>query len=94
MIKSRLAPIKEKGLTVPRLELEAAVLACRMKATIFEDVKLQVKVVFLLCDSKTDKLHKQWENQLGVFIARRVNEIRNSLKTEEWFYVPKNQQTT
>ena len=26
-----------------------------------------------------------------VFIAHRVNEIRNSSKTEEWFYLPRNQ---
>ena len=38
--KSRLAPMKEKQLIVPRVELEAAVLACRMKATILEEVKL------------------------------------------------------
>ena len=51
MSKSGFAPIKEKQLTIPRLALQAAVFAWRMKATILEEVKLQVKAVFLWCDS-------------------------------------------
>ena len=34
LLKSRLVPIKEKSLTVPRLELQAAALAIRLKNTI------------------------------------------------------------
>ena len=91
MSKPRLAPIKEKQLTVPRLELQEAVLACRMKATILEKVKLQVKSVFLWCDSKAviNYINNEKTN-FGVFIAHRVNKIRYSSKTEEWFYVPTN----
>ena len=79
MSKSRLAPIKEKLLTVPRLELQAAVLVCRMKATILEEVKLQVEAVFLWCDSKTmiNYINNEKTN-FGVFIAHRVNKIRDS----------------
>lgn len=39
MIKSRPAPVKEKQLAVLRLELQVAVLACLMKATILDEVK-------------------------------------------------------
>ena len=28
------------------------------------------------------------KTNFGVFIAHRVNKIRNSSKTEEWFYMP------
>ena len=91
MSKPRLAPIKEKQLTLPRLELQEAVLACRMKATILEEVKLQVKSVFLWCNSKAviNYINNEKTN-FGVFIAHRVNKIRNSSKTEEWFYLPTN----
>ena len=92
MSKSRLAPIKEKQLTVHKLELQTVVFACRMKATILEQVKLQVKGVFLWCNSKTVINYiNNGKTNFGVFISRRVNEIRNSSKTEGWCYVPTNQ---
>ena len=63
-----------------------------MKATILDEVKLQVKAVFLQCDSKTviNYLNNEKTN-FSVFIAHQVNEIRNSSKTEEKFYLPTSQ---
>ena len=52
MNKSRLAPIKEITLTMPKLELQAAVVACRMKNFILEEVKFGIKSVYFWCDSK------------------------------------------
>ena len=89
MCKSRLAPIKEKQLTLHRLQLQTAAFACRMKGTILEQEKLQVKGVFLWCNSKTVINYiNNGKTNFGVFISRRGNEIRNSSKTEGWFYVP------
>ena len=45
MSKSRLAQIKEKTLTVPKLELQAAVVACRMKNVILDEVRFRIKSV-------------------------------------------------
>ena len=42
MSKFRLAPIKEKTLTVPNLQLQAAVMACRMKNVILDEIKLGI----------------------------------------------------
>ena len=45
MSKSCLAPTKEKALRVPKLELQAAVVACRMKSVILDEIKLGIKSV-------------------------------------------------
>ena len=50
MSKTRLAPIKT--LTVPRLELQAAVTAVRLKSKILEEIDLQVDQTYLWSDSK------------------------------------------
>ena len=44
--KKRLVPIRNKTMTIPRLELEAAVSA-RLKITILSEPKLEVNQVFL-----------------------------------------------
>ena len=40
--KSRLAPIKEKSLTIPRLELQGTVLAIRLKNTISKQLDFPI----------------------------------------------------
>ena len=62
-----------------------------MKITTLKEVKLQVKAIFLVLFKNSDKLHKQWGIIFGVFAAQQVNEICNSSKTKEWFYVHRNQ---
>ncbi len=47
--KSRVAPLKE--LTIPRLELQAAVLASRLCKTIENEVRIQLKESILFTDS-------------------------------------------
>ena len=49
--KTRLAPIK--GLTVPRLELQAAVMASRLKSKIFEEIDLEIDETNFWSDSKS-----------------------------------------
>ena len=89
MSKSRLAPIKEKTLTVPKIELQAAVVACRMKNVILEKIQLGIKSLHFWCDSKTviNYLKNETTN-FGVYIAHRVNEIPRSSNIEDWYYIP------
>ena len=49
-------------------------------------------VIFSWRNSKTviNYINKEKTN-FGVFIAHGINEIRNSFKTKQWFYVPTNQ---
>ena len=50
MSKSRLAPMKEATITVPRLELQAAVLAVRLKLAILDQLEFPVSTVRLRSD--------------------------------------------
>ena len=44
--------MNERQLNVPRLELQAAVLGCRMKSAIVQKTKCKSKAVYLWKDSK------------------------------------------
>ena len=89
MSKSRLVPIKEKALTIPRLDIQSAVVTCRMKNAILE-VTFKVKSVCFWCDSKTVIYYlKNDTTNFGVYIALRVNEIRWNSRVKDWHYIPK-----
>ena len=53
MNKRRLAPIRNKTMTIPRLELQATVLTSRLKITIAEELKLNIDSVHLWSDPAT-----------------------------------------
>ena len=87
--KSRLAPVRNKTMTIPRLELQAAVLASRLKTTILSKPKLKVDQVFLWSDSSTVlKYIKNEKVNFGQYIMHRSNEIRNNSDPQDWRYVP------
>ena len=87
--KSRLAPVRNKTMTIPRLELQAAVLASRLKTIILSELKLKVKQVFLWSDSCTVlKYIKNEKVNFGQYIMHRSNEIRNNSNPQDWRYVP------
>ena len=87
--KSRLAPVRNKTMTIPRLELQAAVLASRLKTTILSELKLKVNQVFLWSDSSTVlKYIKNEKVNFGQYIMHRSNEIRNNSNPQDWRYVP------
>ncbi|KAI8422683.1 hypothetical protein MSG28_006454 [Choristoneura fumiferana] len=85
--KCRVAPVKP--LTVPRLELQAALLAARLADTIIREHKLSVLQRFFWSDSTT-VLH--WINNdaknYKTFVANRLGEIDEVTSSKEWRYVP------
>ena len=73
-------------MTIPRLQLKAAVLATRLKTTIVEEPKLDTDSVHLW--SATILECNQNENvNFRKFIMHRANEIRNSSNIQDWQFI-------
>ena len=81
--KSRVAPVNP--VTLPRLELSAALLLARLYTSVKQALEIQIKQTYLWSDS-TITLH--WINTephlLKTFVANRVEEIRNLTTSFEW----------
>ena len=41
--KSRLAPIRKSSMSIPKLELQAGVIAAPLKTTVMEEINLEIK---------------------------------------------------
>ena len=85
--KSRVAPLKE--LTIPRLELQAAVLATRLSKSIIANSRIQFQRVIFFIDSM---IVLAWIcSQARVykpFVSIRVSEIQDSTDPAQWRHVP------
>ena len=90
--KSRLAPIKEKSLTIPRLKLQAAVLAIRLKNTISKQLDFPIDEIRFWSDSYVVLNYvANKDTRFPVFVMNRLHEIRLHSTPEQWHYVPTSQ---
>ena len=83
--KARVAPMK--ALTIPKLELQASLLASRLRKEVQRALTSKVDKVFMWTDSTTVL---QWIHLIEtqqVFVANRVAEILELTRTDEWNYV-------
>ena len=83
--KARVAPMKT--LTVPKLELQAALLAARLREEICKALTVPVQNTFMWTDSTTVL---QWLNSLDkqpIFVANRVSEILEGTSVDQWHNV-------
>ena len=87
MSKSRVSP--KKPMTVPRLELQAALLGARIAVTITKELEFDFEARVFWSDSttilqwlRTDAREKQ------MFVANRLAEIGELTKVDEWRWVP------
>ena len=83
--KARVAPMKAPS--IPKLELQAALLATRLKDDILTALTVSFNLVYMWTDSTTVL---QWLNsteKLPVFVANRVGKILESTTIDEWHHV-------
>ena len=82
-----MAPLKE--LTIPRLELQAAVLASRLCKTIGNEIRIPLQESILFTDSE---IVLAWiRNQgrrLKPFVSSRVGEIQSKIQPAQWKHIP------
>jgi hypothetical protein len=85
--KTHIAPIKPQ-LSIPRLELQGAVLAVRLADSIERELYLPSLEKQFWTDSTTVLAYVKNENRrFKPFVANRVSEIRELSKAEQWRYV-------
>ena len=84
MAKNRVAPLKK--LTLPQLELMAALIGTRLAQHISET--LQIRNVTYWSDSQIVLHWLNTNRQLKKFVQNRINEIRNSTSYDQWKYCP------
>lgn len=87
MGKTRNAPIREW--TIPRLELQAAVLASCLSKRILRELDLPVGQTFCWSDSMTSLQYiKNETRRFQTFVANRVAEIHEPSSPEQWHHIP------
>lgn len=85
--KSRVAPLKQ--LSIPRLELEAALLGSRLAKNVIEKHSIKIDNVFMWSDSKTVLCWLISDHRLfRQFVANRVSEIMDLTKIQNWRWIP------
>ncbi|XP_052562964.1 uncharacterized protein LOC128092673 [Culex pipiens pallens] len=85
--KSKVAPLK--ALSIPRLELMAAVIGVRLMNTIIFGHSLRIDKTIFWCDSKTvlawiNSDHRNYRQ----FVACRVGEIMSKTMPHQWRWIP------
>lgn len=87
MAKSKVSPLR--AVSIPRLELMAAVLGARLANTICQSSSIKIDQRFFWTDSKDvlfwiNSPHRRYRQ----FVALRVNELLDKTKESEWRFVP------
>ena len=74
-------------MTVPKMELQAALLAARLKREICRALTVTVDKVFMRTDSTTVLQWINSTNKHPIFIANRVSEILENTSVDQWNHV-------
>ena len=85
--RSRLVPLSQKP-SIPSLELQAAVIDTRLKNTIVNEIPIEKRSTFSWTDLKIVLSHlNNNDTNFGLYIAHRINEIRQSTDPDNWRYI-------
>ena len=89
MAKSRLAPIKP--VTIPRMELSAAVLATRLDTMIRQEIDCNINQSYFWTDSTCVLRYiENDKRRFQTFVSNRVAAIRDVSSPSQWQYVDSN----
>ena len=84
--------IKEKTLTILRLELQPAVIAVRLKDKIAEKFYIQfVSIKFRVDTQIVLKYIPNTNRNFPIFVVNHLNETRLNSKVVDWYLIPENQ---
>ena len=90
MGKSRVTPLK--SITIPRLELTAALVSVKVSNTIHRELQYNKVTDVYWTDSKVVLGYLRNESRrFHVFVANRVQQIRDETSSEQWQYVESKQ---
>ncbi|XP_058455592.1 uncharacterized protein LOC131432955 [Malaya genurostris] len=87
MSRSKVAPLKQ--LSIPRLELQGAVLGARLAQTVQQNHSLRISKQFFWTDSQTVlSWIRSDQRRYKQFVGFRIGEIMSLTKLTEWCWVP------
>ncbi|XP_075243709.1 uncharacterized protein LOC142337726 [Convolutriloba macropyga] len=85
MSKAKVAPIKQQS--IPKLELQAAVLGTRLAHFIKKHHTIEFKDTTFWCDSMAVLAWIKNSEKLIVFVGNRVSEIQSQSPTSSWRHI-------
>jgi hypothetical protein len=86
MSKARVTPLKY--VSIPRLELQAAVTATQVNNLIRQQLGLKTTSTFWSDSQAALGYIKNPSKKLKIYVANRVQQIRDQSNPNQWFYVP------
>lgn len=84
--KARVTPLK--AITIPRLELQAAVTSVSISQKVLKELQMDVSETFWTDSQVVLGYIKNSARKFHVYVANRVQQIRDVSQPEQWNYVP------